>query len=597
MKPRCPNVILVLTDDQGYGDLGCHGNPVVKTPHIDRFHAESLRFTNYHVGPTCAPTRCGLYTGHFANSTGVWHTVGGRSLLRGNEVTIADVFAENGYHTALFGKWHLGDNAPYRPQDRGFQHVVCHGGGGISQSPDYWGNDYFDDHYFVNGEARPFQGYCTDVFFGEAMAYIEEHAADPFLCFITCNAPHSPYNVDSAYSDPYRARVGTEERANFYGMITNLDENFGALDAKLDELGIREDTILIFMTDNGTSLGGPEYHTCGFRGIKNSEYDGGHRVPFFLRWPGGNLLSPRDLPLLTANIDFMPTLMDLCGIELSRYAHCDFHGASLVPMLRQGEPAWPDRVLVTDSQRLPQPVKWRKSAVMTQRWRLVNGRELYDMDVDPGQTCDVSAEHPDVVAALRSEYETWWALVSRQAGEEIPISIGDLREPVARLSSHDWRPFPEMLRDDPELADSNAYLAYDQSQIRRGEGMNGYFELQVTQSGRYRFELCRWPKEEGRGITEGIPESDQGWRSDVISAKERPRYSGGVAMPFTRAGLRIGEEVREREVAPEAGAVVFDLELAEGPTRLTTWLEADSGLLRGAYYVYVQLLETPEKTL
>ena len=158
-----PNIVFILTDDQGYGELGCHGNPIINTPHIDRLHAHSTRLTDYHVGPTCAPTRAGLMTGHYHNSTGVWHTIGGRSLLRQDEWSLADAFSGAGYRTGLFGKWHLGDNYPYRPQDRGFDEVATHGGGGIGNTPDYWGNNYNDDHYAVDGEWTPFEGYCTDV--------------------------------------------------------------------------------------------------------------------------------------------------------------------------------------------------------------------------------------------------------------------------------------------------------------------------------------------------------------------------------------------------------------------------------------------------
>jgi arylsulfatase A-like enzyme len=201
--PDRPNIVLVITDDQGYGDLGCHGNPVIQTPNMDALHAVSFRLTNFHVGPTCAPTRAGLMTGHYHNSTGVWHTIGGRSLLRADEWSLATALSEHGYVTGLFGKWHLGDNYPYRPQDRGFQYVLTHGGGGVGQTPDYWGNNYNDDVYALNGEWIPFSGYCTDVWFDQALQFIERNRDRPFFCYISTNAPHSPYIVDDSYSDPY----------------------------------------------------------------------------------------------------------------------------------------------------------------------------------------------------------------------------------------------------------------------------------------------------------------------------------------------------------------------------------------------------------
>lgn len=584
-----PNIVFVLTDDQGYGDLECHGNPVLKTPNINRLHDQSLRMTDFHVEPTCAPTRSGLYTGHYANSTGVWHTVGGRSLLRQNETTLANVLTEKGYHTGLFGKWHLGDNYPYRPQDRGFQTVVSHGGGGISQVPDYWGNDYFDDTFMVNGVPTSFTGYCTDVFFDQAGQYIREHKEENFCCFITCNAPHSPYNVDSQYSQPYKDKVSVD-RANFYGMISNIDQNIGKLDTLLDELNLRDNTIFIFMTDNGTSMCDEDMHTCSLRGSKNSEYDGGHRVPFFLRWPAGGLRDPDDINVLCSHVDFMPTIMDLCGIDSAGYQHLEFHGKSLKPLLTDPDIKWPDRAIVTDSQRLPNPVKWRKSAVMTQQWRLVNGTELYDIQQDRSQVNDIAPQHSDIVKRLRTDYENWWQIVSQQFDEEIPISIGSNCEPETCLTAHDWRDPEDPHSDDPFVKENNDYLVYDQSQVRQGQGRNGYFELHVEQTATYRFELRRWPREEKIAITDGIVESNSHWRSDVIHPRHQKIYSGGLALPFAHAGIEINGQREEQAIMPGSQCVVFNLKIPAGCTHLKTWFLTDNGLERGAYYVYVRKL-------
>ncbi|MCK4999127.1 MAG: sulfatase-like hydrolase/transferase, partial [Anaerohalosphaera sp.] len=186
-KTKHPNVILIITDDQGYGDLACHGNKIIKTPNMDSLYAQSTRLTNFHVGPTCAPTRAALMTGRYCNRTGVWHTVMGRSMLRKDETTIANVFTDTGYKTAFFGKWHLGDNYPFRPQDRGFQEVLAHGGGGITQAPDHWNNDYFDDTYFHNGTHKKCTGYCTDVWFENAIKFIEQNKNRPFFCYLATN--------------------------------------------------------------------------------------------------------------------------------------------------------------------------------------------------------------------------------------------------------------------------------------------------------------------------------------------------------------------------------------------------------------------------
>src|SRR6056297_3491191 len=224
-----PNVVIVITDDQGYGDLSCHGNPVLQTPNLDALHAESVRLTDYHVAPTCSPTRAAFLTGHWTNRTGVWHTIMGRSMLRENEVTMGQLFQDAGYATGMFGKWHLGDNHPYRPEDRGYGEVMRHGGGGVGQTPDYWDNAYFDGSYWHNGTPEPVEGFCTDVFFDYAKRFIRaQKAADqPFLAYIATNAPHGPMHAPPEYSQPYADQgVGL---ANFFGMIANIDDNVGKL--------------------------------------------------------------------------------------------------------------------------------------------------------------------------------------------------------------------------------------------------------------------------------------------------------------------------------------------------------------------------------
>ena len=569
-----PNIVFILTDDQGYGDLGCHGNPVIRTPHIDRLHAESVRLTDYHVGPTCAPTRAGLMTGHFHNSTGVWHTIGGRSLLRRDEYSLADAFSEGGYRTGLFGKWHLGDNYPYRPQERGFDEVLTHGGGGIGNTPDYWGNNYNDDRYAANGEWKPFKGYCTDVWFDAGLDFIERHRDESFMCFITTNAPHSPFIVDDAYSRPYDGRVESRDRANFYGMITYIDENVGRLRAKLDEWGLAQDTILVFMTDNGTAggakPGGGQFidngYNAGMRGIKGSEYDGGHRVPFFVHWPAGGLTGGRDVDRLTANVDVMPTLMDLCGLD---WRAREFDGTSLAPLLRDEAGSWADRVLVTDSQRITTPEKWRKSAAMSQRWRLVNGLELYDMESDPGQEKDVAAEYPEVVGRLRRAYEAWWEKVSRQFDGTVPLVLGAVEAPATLLNAHDWR--------NPE-----AECAWNQTQVRAGLACNGYWEVEVARPGTYRIELRRWPKEEDRPIREGIEGALVGYNAIGDG------YGGGRAVAVEEAVLEIAGQTFSSPVGEADKGIVFRAALDAGETVLLSRFATAEGEEVGAYYVYVE---------
>jgi arylsulfatase A-like enzyme len=544
-----PNVVLVITDDQGYGDLGCHGNPVIQTPNLDRLHAQSVRLTDFHVDPTCSPTRSALMTGRYSSRTGVWHTIMGRSLLHKDEVTIADVFSAGGYRTGIFGKWHLGDNYPFRPQDRGFDEALIHGGGGVGQGPDYWGNDYFDDTYQHNGEWKPFEGYCTDVFFDNAMKFIEANKDRPFFCYLPTNAPHGPYNVAEKYSKPYRDKGVETRQANFYGMITNIDENMGRLVRHIRKLSLERNTILIFMTDNGTSGG----YSAGMRGKKGSEYDGGHRVPFFIRWPRGGVEGGRDIDRLAAHVDVLPTLVELCGLDKPQAVKHD--GTSLVPLLSGEVADWPDRTLLVHSQRIEHPEKWRKSAVMTDRYRLVNGKELYDIKEDPGQNKDIAEDNPQIVEKLRNSYEDWWASVSERFDGYCEIIIGSDEGNPCRLMSHDWHsPNP----------------AWSQGAVSGGSKANGFWAVQVARDGAYEFALRRWPVEVDKPITAAIP--------------------GGKAISATNARLKVADVDVSKPVAKDAHAVTFKVQLEAGKTRLQTWFTDEEGTSRGAYYVYVTRL-------
>lgn len=577
--PRRPNVVFVLTDDQGYPPLGCHGHPFIQTPNLDAMHADCVRLGQFHTGTTCAPTRAGLMTGHHSNSAGVWHTIGGRSLLRRDEWSLADGLQQAGYVTGMFGKWHLGDVFPYRPQDRGFQHAVFHGGGGISQQTDYWGNDYFDDTYYTLDDPQAFEGYCTDVFFAEGMKFIEAHREAPFFCYIATNAPHSPFNVEPEYAAMYRGHTASEQYARFLGMITNIDDNVGRLQRKLDEWGLTEDTLLVFMSDNGqTGLGEPvEDVFCGnMRGLKGSPYDGGHRVPCFFRWPGGGLTGGVTVPELTSYVDFMPTVLDLCGVQVP--ANRSFHGESIAPLLR-GESGgqWRERITATDTQRVAHPLKWRMSCVMMDRWRLVNRDELYDIEADPLQTTNIADRRPDIVEQLRAGYEDWWAQCAQQMDDDIPISLGAPEQRETVLRSHDLR---------TEL-DHGA--VWSQEQVRAGTFCAGWWEVMVEQAGVYEFELRRWPEEAGHTISGGIRGEDVEFRRDAVAPGSEGHYEGGVALGYDTASLRIsGLEPMFAQVGAEDVAATFTVALEPGARHLRATFANCAGRYGSAYYVYVR---------
>jgi len=569
-----PNVVLIVTDDQGYGDLSCHGNPVLKTPNLDALYEQSVRLKDYHVAPTCSPTRSALLTGHWTNRTGVWHTIMGRSLLRENEVTIGQVFKDSGYATGMFGKWHLGDNYPYRPEDRGFTEVMRHGGGGVGQTPDYWDNAYFDGSYFHNSKPEPVEGFCTDVWFDYAKRFIkaQSQAGKPFFAYIATNAPHGPMHSPESNSAPY-SKQGVNV-ANFFGMITNIDENVGKLRSFLDEQGLTENTIFIFSTDNGTSSGGKVFNAA-MRGTKGSEYDGGHRVPFFVYWPKGGLTGGRDVLPITAHVDVLPTLIDLCNIRAPKSVK--FDGRSIRPLLearsKPGDKSWPDRILITDSQRVKDPIKWRKSSVMTSQWRLVNGKELYDIKSDSGQKKDVAKDHPKVVERLRVFYDSWWEELEPTFDQDCPIYLGHVAENPATLTCHDWI--------------TTGSTPWNQASVRAamaGDPNTGFWHVQVIEDGQYEIRLRRWPLEIDMPIDAGLEPGAS------VPGVQPYRARPGKAVPVVRASIKIGDQQEERKVDTGSHDAVFTLKLKAGKTKLSGRFYSQKGDEIGAYYAYVKKL-------
>jgi len=570
--PR-PNVILILTDDQGYGDIAAHGNPVIRTPNLDRLHGESVRFTNFHVDPTCSPSRAALMTGRYSHRTGVWHTIMGRNFLRATEVTMADVFRRSGYRTGIFGKWHLGCNFPFRPIDRGFDEWVGHGDGGTGTASDYWGNDKMNDTYYRNGKWEKFAGFGTDIFFDEAIRFIKRKDNRPFFVYLATNDPHCPCNVRREWLEPYQRLGLSRELCHFYASIERVDYQIGRLRRELARLGLDTNTILLFLTDNGSAR--RTSFNPGMRGIKGSHYDGGHRVPLFLYWPGGAIGRPREIRHLAAHLDLLPTLIELCRLEDPGVA---FDGRSLVPLLRDSRPQWVDRSLLVESQRIQYPEKWRQCAMMTDRWRLINGQELYDMAADPQQTHDVASSHPDVVRKLRDDYEALWEEISKRDREFCRVVVGSERQPETTLASIDWFA-PE--REVP----------WSQLHVLAGMRGQGYWPLEVAREGKYRIALRRWPREADTPITSPltIPAEDDIVR-ELRGDPPDQAWRNGVAIQATEASLRIGGFEARRPVGPKDREIVFETVLKRGPAELEARFSAGAEA-RGAYFVYVTRIE------
>ncbi len=436
-----PNIIFLIADDQGYGDLSAHGNPVLKTPHLDRLRSESIRFTDFHVSPTCAPTRAALLTGRHEFRNGVTHTILERERLALAAVTLPQVMKSAGYATGIFGKWHLGDEAAYQPGKRGFDEVFIHGAGGIGQTypgscGDAPGNTYFDPAILHNGTFVKTRGYCTDVFFAEAIRWIEARkAAGPFFCWVATNTPHSPYIARPEDRALYEGKGIGRDAENFFGMIHNIDENAGRLLAKLDEWGIAGNTLVVMMSDNGGTAGVKVFN-AGMRAAKGTPWQGGTRALSFWRWPGR--FQPADCSAQTAHIDVFRTLTTLGGAVLTAEAEAQVEGRDLGPLLENPKAPWPHRTLVTHVGRWPRgadpgTAKYRHAAIRDARYSLVslNGAvnpawQLFDLQADPGQSRNLAAQLPEEVLRLSARYNEWWESIQPGlVNESAPLARGN----------------------------------------------------------------------------------------------------------------------------------------------------------------------------
>jgi len=421
-----PNVILILTDDQGYGDVACNGNPYLHTPNMDRIASDGVRFNRFHVSPLCAPTRATLLTGRYHIRCGTHWVTSGRETMRTDETTIAKALKPAGYRTALFGKWHLVEHYPYVPYAQGFDEFVGFRTGNCLT--------YFDAVLERNGKPLQSNGYITDFLTDEALSFIERNRTEPFFLYLPYNAPHTPYQMPEEYYFKYRRMKLPPETAGVYGMIERVDENIGRLLKQLDDLGLADNTIIFFVGDNGPN--GHRYNG-GLRAAKGSAYEGGTRVPFFVRWPG-KLPTGQSVNQIAAHIDVYPTILDLCGVAQPQALPID--GRSLRPLLEGNSQEWPDRRIHIFDWRPERPTEMYPGAVRTQRYNLIDGRELYDLSQDIGEQNDIASLHPDIVKELRSQYEQTFQQASKAHGfVRLPIPVGYWEEnPVTLPATQCW---------------------------------------------------------------------------------------------------------------------------------------------------------------
>ncbi len=436
MSPR-PNVVLFLADDLGYGDLACHGNRYVKAPHLDSFAREAVEFRNFHVSPVCSPTRASMMTGRYSFRTGVCDVYGQATVMDPLEVTVAEVLKAAGYATGLFGKWHLGDDDQHCPNAQGFNESLTFRGAAMRQ--------YFQPELLHNGVAVQPDGYCMDLFTDAAIRFIRENRSRPFFVYLPANLIHAPLQVAPALAADFDALGLTDSTQKIYGMIRSVDDNFGRVRNVLKELGLEENTLLIFTSDNGpcSSSKPVDRHMAGLHGLKGTPYENGIRVPCFMRWPAG-FRSPASVTRLAAHIDIMPTILDVCGISKPGGRKLD--GRSVLPLLRSPSARWPDRTLFFQWDSGQQPRRGHAFSVLTETWKLVQpvgmdaanqkhirdryaelcrlqGRgersiegspryELYDIAADPGEAKDLSGAHPDIVLKMKQQYERWFTEVT-----------------------------------------------------------------------------------------------------------------------------------------------------------------------------------------
>jgi arylsulfatase A-like enzyme len=439
-QERHPNILLIVTDDQGYGDLGCHGNPEVKTPNIDALAKNAFQFESFHVSPVCSPTRSSLLTGRYNYRTGVVDTFLGRSMMHADEITLAEMLAAAGYRTGIFGKWHLGDNYPLRAQDQGFQETLTIRGGGIGQPSDPPGGDHYTDAtMYRNGKPVKTNGYCTDVLANAAIEFIAANKNRPFFAYVPFNAPHTPLEVPESYLKPYKDAGMPDVTARVYAMVTNIDDNVGRLMKKLDDLQLADDTIVVFMSDNGPQQ---ERYNAGLRGLKGTVFQGGLRVPFLFRW-WGLRQPPRPVKEPAAHIDVFPSLLEACGVAPPKGVKID--GRSFLPLLKEPTAPWPERELFFQWHRGDVPEKGRSCAARDSRWKAVWTTAkakpmLFDLGADPGEKNDVALEHGDVVDRLTRGYELWFEEM-RKAREFAPprIVLDPSQEDPVMLTRQDWR--------------------------------------------------------------------------------------------------------------------------------------------------------------
>lgn len=530
-----PNVVFILSDNQSYYEMSCHGHAQIKTPRIDRFAKEATEFTHFYAPPYCSPSRAVILTGRYAMRSGVFTTIAGRSIMHRSETTLPDIMKKHGYRTGIFGKWHLGFSYPHRPGDRGFEEVFVHGGGGVGQMEDYFGNTHYDTTFIHNGKVTPSKGFSTDTLFNRAMSWVEANRDKPFFCFVSTPVTHSPHFGPKELVAKLKA-AGVQGDVGLFAQVQNLDTNIGRMLDHLDKLDLSKKTIVIYASDQGMNDRGAP-HGGNRLGIP---YDPAQHVPFFIRLPPAQNPGSADRPnvcdRLAGMIDVLPTLLDLCGIEPPEY----YDGMSLKNLLLGHNLEHPkDRTLIIQCPRGRTATKWKNASVKTERWRLVDGAKLYDIKADPRQKKNVATSHQQVVKELREKYEAYWADLPDQATTLSRHLLGAKECPDVVLNGMDWY---------------TGSSPWNSGAFRRGG--NGAWPVTIVRDGRYVFDCRIFPREADK------------------------------AMNATHAKVKIGEVVKEQAINTSDTRARIELDLKAGKYDLQTWLTVGKKT-RGSLFVYV----------
>ncbi len=541
-----PNVVVVLIDNQSYFELSRNGHQIVETPRMDRLADEGVNFSNFYASPFCSPSRTELLTGRYALRAGVHNTIGGVSILHKTEKTIAKILKGDGYQTGVFGKWHLGNTYPYAPKFRGFDEVFIHGGGGVSQLGDYYGNSHLDATFEHNGQYVKSRGYSTDVLFDQGIDFIGRNREKPFFCFISTPAVHFPTLKHPENTKRLLDRgVPDSKHLAIYSMIENVDDNVGRLLDYLNEAGLKENTLVILASDQGVNDRGAAMHRAGEFIERGVQYDEKHQVYCMIQYPKLTDINPGLVDELTGLVDLTPTILDICGIETDD----NLDGKSLKPLLTNSGDWDNERKLIIQCPRRRERNKWENVSIKYQNWRFVDGKELYDVKKDGGQLVNVINDHPDLIEKLSKSYETFWNSLP-PADELIPEHIlGSTEAPSVRLNGMDWY---------------SGGAPWHQGNLKE-YNHQGKWLVEIDRDGRYSFELRRYPREAYKSIG------------------------------ATSAAIQIGDSKVQTNLNPLDKKATLEMDLKKGKYDMQTFFKDDTNpteeLNWGAYYVHVNYLQ------